>query len=150
MELLICLSATSWFASTRSCTFQKTFLELASTWRTSSTVSSPISPRHSTWFLCKHSLSKRFGCNFVFFFFFLHFPHQIRKASYKEPFTHWLPLYINPTHGAKALPLVKEAMAKICTEAYGSFEPWMIIEVVRLFVCLLIIIACIEFLIFVR
>lgn len=55
---------------------------------------------------------------------------QIRKASYKEPFTHWLPLYITASHGERSMPLIKEAMAKICADAYGSFEPWMILEVI--------------------
>lgn len=68
---------------------------------------------------------------------------QIRKASYKEPFTHWLPLYINPAHGARALPLVQESMAKICNDTYGSFEPWMILEVVRASGCVVICVLCV-------
>jgi ubiquitin-protein ligase/predicted RNA-binding protein with RPS1 domain len=55
---------------------------------------------------------------------------KVRKASYKEPFTHWLPLYITRTHGEKGIPLATEAMAKICADCYGSFEPWMVLDVI--------------------
>jgi hypothetical protein len=55
---------------------------------------------------------------------------KVRKAVYKEPFTHWLPLYINREHGERAIPLATEAMAKICADCYGSFEPWMVLDVI--------------------
>jgi hypothetical protein len=55
---------------------------------------------------------------------------KVRKAVYKEPFTHWLPLYINRVHGEKAIPLATEAMAMICKDCYGSFEPWMVLDVI--------------------
>eukprot|EP01113_Clastostelium_recurvatum_P019316 TRINITY_DN2277_c1_g1_i8.p1 TRINITY_DN2277_c1_g1~~TRINITY_DN2277_c1_g1_i8.p1 ORF type:complete len:1241 (-),score=385.36 TRINITY_DN2277_c1_g1_i8:37-3759(-) len=55
---------------------------------------------------------------------------KVRKAAYKEPFTHWLPLFICKEHGARAMPLAKEAMAKICADCYGDFEPWMVLEVI--------------------
>ncbi len=72
---------------------------------------------------------------------------KVRKAVYKEPFTHWLPLYINkvcfygkipPTaanfslkqHAVNAIPLATEAMVKICADCYGHFEPWMVLEVI--------------------
>ncbi|KAH3758226.1 Ubiquitinconjugating enzyme subfamily protein [Pelomyxa schiedti] len=55
---------------------------------------------------------------------------KVRMAAYREPFTHWLPLYINKRHAVQAVPLAKEAMGKICAECYGSFEPWMVCEVI--------------------
>jgi len=55
---------------------------------------------------------------------------KVRKASYKEPFSHWLPLYINKEHGARAVNLAKQAMAKICEDCYGSFRPEMVLEVI--------------------
>jgi len=54
---------------------------------------------------------------------------KIRRAAYKEKFTHWMPLYINPTHGCKAIPLAKQSFAKICQDCYGSFKPEMILTV---------------------
>jgi len=55
---------------------------------------------------------------------------KVRKAVYKEPFTHWLPLYINKQHAVNSIPLATEAMAKICADCYGHFEPWMVLEVI--------------------
>lgn len=41
-------------------------------------------------------------------------------------------LFVNTfrVHGVKAIPLATEAMAKICADCYGSFEPWMVCEVI--------------------
>ena len=37
----------------------------------------------------------------------------VRKGVWKEPFTDFLPLYINESHGRRALPLIKKHMAQI-------------------------------------
>ena len=44
---------------------------------------------------------------------------EVRKASYKEKFTHWIPLYIDKNHGKRAMELAKVHMAKICSDCYG-------------------------------
>lgn len=39
--------------------------------------------------------------------------HRLRSSAYKAEFTHWLPLYIEPTHGARALSELPRALALV-------------------------------------
>eukprot|EP01125_Pyxidicula_operculata_P022010 TRINITY_DN8834_c0_g1_i1.p1 TRINITY_DN8834_c0_g1~~TRINITY_DN8834_c0_g1_i1.p1 ORF type:complete len:1235 (-),score=323.08 TRINITY_DN8834_c0_g1_i1:121-3825(-) len=56
---------------------------------------------------------------------------KVRKASYKEPFSHWLPLYINQQHGKRALPVIKDCLTTICKEIHGPvFKPEMVLTVI--------------------
>jgi hypothetical protein len=48
---------------------------------------------------------------------------EVRKASYKEKFSHWVPVFIEKNHGKRAMVLAKEYMAKICTDCYGMPLP---------------------------
>ena len=50
----------------------------------------------------------------LFLFLFSPFSGQ-RVGAFKQPFTHWLPLYISSYHFQRAGKLVEEALIEICT-----------------------------------
>jgi len=49
----------------------------------------------------------------------------IKTSVWKEPLSHWLPLYINKQHGKSALPLLKKSLAVIYEK---PFHPEMTID----------------------
>jgi len=54
---------------------------------------------------------------------------KIRKSAVNEPFTHWLPVYLNDEHGKKAFHLAKRSMSMICTGNTKDFKPQMALVV---------------------
>jgi len=50
---------------------------------------------------------------------------QVRESVWQEPFTHWMPLYLNRSHGYRAMPLFKKSVAEIYKK---PFEPWLAID----------------------
>jgi len=55
--------------------------------------------------------------------------HGLRTSSYNEKFTHFLPIYINPKHGEKAMYLAERALSIICTGSSKNFKPEQVLEV---------------------
>jgi len=53
----------------------------------------------------------------------------IRKSSINEPFTHWLPVYINDEHGKKALHLAERSLSMVCSANTKEFKPQMVLNV---------------------
>ena len=70
------------------------------------------------------------------------FHHEkLRRDVYKQPFSHWMPLYLDEAHGERALPLAEEAIAlaldpswalvsaaRAATSAPLPFRPEMVLE----------------------
>ena len=42
--------------------------------------------------------------------------YNIRQSAYKQPFTHWLPVYINKDHGVEAFKWAKRMMTAIIND----------------------------------
>ena len=53
---------------------------------------------------------------------------KVRKSVWKRPFTHWMPLYITPTHFQKSEQQFQNAIARLCDS--NTFKPWMILDVI--------------------
>jgi ubiquitin-protein ligase/Ran GTPase-activating protein (RanGAP) involved in mRNA processing and transport len=54
---------------------------------------------------------------------------KLRIGVYGKQFTHWLPVYLDATHGAKALYLAQRNLSYICTGVASKFTPAQILEV---------------------
>ena len=52
---------------------------------------------------------------------------NIRRNVWKKPFTHWLPLYLNPEHGETVAfrQAIKGALAAVCSDDGRTFSPDM-------------------------
>lgn len=55
--------------------------------------------------------------------------HGVRRSAYNESFSHWIPVFISPEHGHKALPMARNAMSTINTGSSKKFEPAMALEI---------------------
>eukprot|EP01125_Pyxidicula_operculata_P013375 TRINITY_DN4433_c0_g1_i1.p1 TRINITY_DN4433_c0_g1~~TRINITY_DN4433_c0_g1_i1.p1 ORF type:complete len:632 (-),score=67.58 TRINITY_DN4433_c0_g1_i1:64-1959(-) len=54
---------------------------------------------------------------------------KVRRAAYKEYFTHWMPLYINKAHAAQSMGLIQKSISLICSGNENKFHPLMVLEV---------------------
>eukprot|EP00012_Vannella_robusta_P009163 CAMPEP_0206207280 /NCGR_PEP_ID=MMETSP0166-20121206/15500_1 /ASSEMBLY_ACC=CAM_ASM_000260 /TAXON_ID=95228 /ORGANISM="Vannella robusta, Strain DIVA3 518/3/11/1/6" /LENGTH=310 /DNA_ID=CAMNT_0053628017 /DNA_START=386 /DNA_END=1318 /DNA_ORIENTATION=- len=58
------------------------------------------------------------------------FKEGVRHDASNNPFTHWIPLYINEDHGKRAFPILKQAMGFITTDKLqNSFNPEWIVTI---------------------
>ena len=55
--------------------------------------------------------------------------YDLRLSSMNERFTHWIPLYIDATHGKKCSHLIERAFSMICTGSTKNFEPKMVLDI---------------------
>jgi Ran GTPase-activating protein (RanGAP) involved in mRNA processing and transport/uncharacterized tellurite resistance protein B-like protein len=55
--------------------------------------------------------------------------HNLRLSANNEKFTHFMPIFINPNHGKKAMHLAKRSMSIICTGNHKNFQPDMALQI---------------------
>jgi len=53
------------------------------------------------------------------------FVENVRKSVWQENFTHWVPLFLNKTHGRKAMKMLPAAVSTIYEK---PFTPWLAID----------------------
>lgn len=53
----------------------------------------------------------------------------IRKSSINEPFTHWIPVFVDEEHGKKGYHLAKKSLSMICNGNTKEFKPEMALKV---------------------
>lgn len=59
------------------------------------------------------------------------FQDKVRKTIWKEPFTHWLPLFITKDHFKRGLPFLRKTIVQLSpTWNSSSFDPMMALEVI--------------------
>lgn len=53
------------------------------------------------------------------------YQEEVRKSVWQEPFTHWVPLYLNGGHGDRAYPLLVQEIEGLYSK---PFEPMLVMD----------------------
>ena len=61
--------------------------------------------------------------------------HTVRMNVWKEPFGHWLPVYINKEHGARSIPWIKRSICEILNDPkfakkFKGFDPYSALKII--------------------
>lgn len=59
-----------------------------------------------------------------------YYEDNVRKTVWGEPFTHWLPIWINKEHGSRAFPYMEEAIRDLTFTNSLTFSPIMALQVI--------------------
>jgi len=61
--------------------------------------------------------------------------HTVRMSVWKEPFSHWLPVYINKEHGARSMAWAKRSICEILNDPkyvkdFKDFDPYYVLKII--------------------